>query len=165
MKSSKLRVETGERVTTVSTLERHFPPPRRIRTAFICSFPTARVHSVLMVLSFSKTMTVYFAVERWTSVFSFCSQTVTLARRESLSVIILQHTFTLFALSRSAQIREGVSMCLCMTGWKKKALSEYPAPDLDAPLIPIKKRAVWTDFSHHYLHRDLLALVNGVDWG
>lgn len=115
-------METGERVTTVSTLERHFPPPRRIRTAFICSFPTARVHSVLMVLSFSKTMTVYFAVERWTSVFSFCSQTITLARRESLSVIILQHTFTLFALSRSAQIREGVSMCLCMTGWKKKSI-------------------------------------------
>lgn len=37
--------------------------------------------------------------------------------------------------------------------------------DLDASLIPIKMRAVWTDFSHHYLLRDLLVLVNGVDWG
>lgn len=39
------------------------------------------------------------------------------------------------------------------------------ASDLDASLIPIKMRAVWTDFSHHYLLGDLLVLVNGVDWG
>lgn len=42
---------------------------------------------------------------------------------------------------------------------------KHPAPDLDASLIPIKMRAVWTDFSHHYLLGDLLVLVNGVDWG
>lgn len=66
--------------------------------------------------------------------------------KESLSFIMLQcgepaNTIP-FLLSENTQTREGVCVYVFEGDRLRKRLREYPAPDLDAPLIPIKMRAV-----------------------